>query len=111
VPIVALALIPGAVTTTHHGGPSSGAALALPERPETSSTASAWAMVIDFLAVGFGPAQIVVNLPDVALFIGLPMLVLAVRDGWGSIVTEIGHNVRFNPARMGLILRSPPKQE
>jgi len=42
--------------------------------------------VIDFLSVNIGPAQVVLNLADVALFIGLPMLVLAARtvDGDAS---------------------------
>lgn len=40
--------------------------------------------VIDFLAVELGPAEIVLNLADVALFIGLPMLALAARGGDGD---------------------------
>ncbi len=35
--------------------------------------------VIDFLAVDLGPAQVILNLADVALFVGLPLLVLAAR--------------------------------
>ena len=33
--------------------------------------------VFDFLAVDLGPLQVILNLADVALFVGLPMLVLA----------------------------------
>jgi len=47
--------------------------------------------VIDFLAVDLGPAQVILNLADVALFIGLPLLVLAARSADGHASSRIGH--------------------
>lgn len=40
--------------------------------------------VIDFLALQLGPAQVVLNLADLGLFVGLPMLVVAARGGDGD---------------------------
>lgn len=40
--------------------------------------------VIDFLAVELGPAQVIFNLADVALFVGVPMLVIATRGANGE---------------------------
>jgi len=47
--------------------------------------------VIDFLAVDLGPAQVILNLADVALFVGLPLLVLAARSADGHASSRIGH--------------------
>jgi len=47
--------------------------------------------IIDFLAVDLGPAQVILNLADVALFIGLPLLVLAARSADGHASSRIGH--------------------
>jgi len=35
--------------------------------------------VIDFISVDFGSAQVILNIAEVALFVGLPLLVLAAR--------------------------------
>lgn len=47
--------------------------------------------VIDFISVDFGSAQVILNIAEVALFVGLPLLVLAARSADGHASSRIGH--------------------
>ena len=58
-------------------GSSLGAALALAGATGNLIDRMRVGHVIDFLAIDLGPVQVILNLADVALFVGLPMLVLA----------------------------------
>ena len=85
VTVVALVVLLG-VSRRVTAGSTIGAALALAGAAGNLLDRLRVGHVIDFLSVNIGPAQVVLNLADVALFIGLPMLVLAARtvDGDAS---------------------------
>lgn len=66
------------------GGSSVGAALALAGAAGNIIDRVRVGHVIDFMSVELGRAHVILNLADLALFVGIPLLALAARQGDGS---------------------------